>query len=218
MSTLGITTFLRINQEMVDILLPHLVAVIPYKELHCHWLFNIDNTNTKLIDWLMAQSGESIGIGSVNTTTLSLEEAANPKYAVVGISYSTLTTEMLTKIVSRTNSRMTDVHDFKYLNYAVKTRNPLLMWCRERKQYYYESQNPMYDKFKTKTSLSELEQKFISSLAGHDFFYEYSDSLNVYKAGKRREAELKEAGVKMGLTHNQVDVLYNAEYKRLAKR
>lgn len=218
MSTLGINTFLRIDQQIMDDVLPHLVAVIPYNELHCHWLFSIDNSNAKLANWLMAQSGEAIGLGSVNEETMELQDVANPKYVVVGISYSTLTVDMLTRLAMRVNTRMTDVDAFKYLSNAVKTRNPLIMWNRERKQYYYESENPVYAKFKTVSNLTELELQFVESLTGHDFFYEYSDSLNVYKAGKQREAFLKENGVKMGLSQTRVEILYNAEYKRLVNR
>lgn len=218
MSTLGITTFLRIDQQIMDDVLPHLVAVIPHNELHCHWLFILKNLNTELGNWLMAQSDEAIGLGSINEETMELQNVANPKYVVVGISYSTLTADMLTKLAMRVNTRMTDVHAFKYLNYAVKTRNPLIMWNRERKQYYYESENPVYAKFKTVSNLTELELQFVESLAGHDFFYEYSDSLTAYKAGKHREANLKAAGVAMGLSQNRVEILYNAEYKRLTNR
>lgn len=67
------------------------------------------------------------------------------------------------------------------------------------------------------TDTTELEKKFVESLTGHDFWYEYSDSSSVYHAGRNRHEALIQEGVNTGLTRKRCEELYSQTYQSKSK-
>ena len=219
-----IKTFIRLDTELLKMFGP-LVNTTVVAKGHCivATLKHTANDRADVLAWLAAQPNDCYAHVEVPTRGGSRIE--------IGFSLSKLEYGELVKM---TNSRNFSIIQHSRSVYTgmklTPTGNPLLSTA-EGSDYLYliphedapieevAAQLPVEIPPETMaivTKLSATEQEFIDSLKGHDFFYAYSDSLSVFKAGKADEDRLIAAGVAMGLSETRVQHLYRAEYKRLA--
>lgn len=218
MSKLKISSFLRVDDNMLEIVLPHVAFAYPHKGHRAIWAIPIDVKSPGLIAWLNAQDVDSFAGGfyiPMDNGTL-IPAATTATHIGLGVSYSQLDINQIKRIAVKSAMRIIDTADFQYVEHAVATDNPLLRLNMARRMYYYETNKTAIKPNARKhihSKLSRREAEFIDSLTGHDFFYEYSDSIEVYRSGKRHEEILKEAGIKMGLTHERVNELYKLAYR-----
>lgn len=216
MNKLNIQTFVRVDQDMVDKLLPRVHFALPYKEHWALWIIAIDCPCPDVFKWMSHQDASVyVPVDYCPDGTLS-NGSPESRYIAIGVSYSTCDLDLLKLLASRPSLSIKSCAGFEYVENLVRTKNPLLRLSVSRKVYYFESGVTALRADAKKHihhRLSPKEAEFINSLAGHDFFYEYSDALNVYRNGKRREEELKAAGVALGLRQDRVDELYALAYR-----
>lgn len=218
MSKLKISSFLRIDDTMLEVVLPHVQFSYPHNGHRAIWAIPITVNSPGLVAWLNAQDVDCYAGGvylPMDDGTL-VPASREATHIGLGVSYSKLTIDQIKRIANRPSMRITSTAEFKYVAHAVKTDNPLLRMNPARRMYYYETHTPALKADARKhihEKLAPKEAQFIESLHDHDFFYEYSDSINVYRNGKRHEEELKAAGVALGLTHERVNELYNLAYR-----
>ena len=225
---LDIKTFLRADDEMLDLLLPQVTTGYHFKEHWAVWLIPTNVVSNEVKAWMEHQPADSFAtcryIGFVDgLKACNIDETAYTTYLAIGVSLSMLTRDQIQRLIRSKGSLSIIEANIEIGDYT-STKNPNL--------FTQGSAGFMYTpRFKSLTaaladaiaplvdeSKLALNQKFLDSLEGHDFWYDYSDSLSVYKAGKARAEDLKRAGRELGLTGAEVEQLYNQKYKELMKR
>lgn len=222
---LDIKTFIRADDAMLDLLLPQVTTGYHFKDHWAIWLIPTNKVTTEVKEWLGYQPANSYDtcryIGFVDgLKSCNADETTYATYLAVGVSLSMLTRDQIQRLIRSKGSLSIVEADVTLPGYDA-TKNPNLftqgskgfMYTSRRKVEYVKIEVPPPDESKM-----ALAQKFLDSLEGHDFWYDYSDSLSVYKAGKARADDLKRAGRELGLTAVEVENLYNQKYKELMKR
>ena len=227
-NNIGIKSYIRLDQAMIDLFLPA-KPVGYYADGHWqHWVFYNHDVNEEIKVWLDAHP-ESwthirlLGVGN--------ECVPDPKgaYVAIGISLSEITPKQIrTLLDSRSPFSLVSV-SLDMPGYT-PTKNPNI-YTREDKDFLYvargiglEQELPLDLSTVGDVPSDHLfdlrakEQEFKDSLDGHDFWYDYSDSASVWKAGEARTKDLKQAGMDMGLSRATVDRLYLEKYNELMKR
>ena len=221
---IDVKTFLRADDAMLDLLLPHVSCGYPVKGHWAVWLIPTNKVPDEVKTWLQHQPVDAYDtcryIGFVDG--LKSCEVNDPTYTThlaIGVSLSTLDREQIQRLIRGKGLLSIVEADVSRPGYDV-TKNPNLFTQGSTGFLYTSRYQPMQRVITETVSDSnlDLEQKFLDSLEGHDFWYEYSDSLSVYKAGKAREEEIKRAGVEMGLANSEVERLYKQKYQELMKR
>lgn len=222
---LDIKTFIRADDAMLDLLLPQVTTGYHFKEHWAVWLIPTNIVNNEVKAWMEHQPADSFAtcryIGFVDgLKACSIDETSYTTYLAIGVSLSMLTRDQIQRLIRSKGSLSIVEADVTLPGYDA-TKNPNLftqgskgfMYTSRRKVEYVKIEVPPPDESKL-----ALAQKFLDSLEGHDFWYDYSDSLSVYKVGKARADDLKRAGRELGLTGAEVDRLYNQKYAELMKR
>lgn len=221
---LDIKTFLRADDEMLDLLLPQVTTGYHFKGHWAVWLIPTNVVNNEVKAWMEHQPADSFAtcryIGFVDgLKACNIDETTYTTYLAIGVSLSMLTRDQIQRLIRSKGSLSIVEADVTLPGYDA-TKNPNLFTQGSTGFLYTSRYQPMQRVITETVSDSnlDLEQKFLDSLEGHDFWYEYSDSLSVYKAGKAREEEIKRAGVEMGLANSEVERLYKQKYQELMKR
>lgn len=220
---IDVKTFLRADNAMLDLLLPHVSCGYPVKGHWAVWLIPTNKVPDEVKTWLQHQPIDAYDtcryIGFVDG--LKSCEVTDPVYTThlaIGVSLSALDREQIQRLIRGKGSLSIVEADVSLPGYDV-TKNPNL-FTQGTTGFLY---TPRYKSTQTAVTETEsesklvLKQKFIDSLKGHDFFYEYSGSLSVYRAGKAHEEKLKLEGCAMGLSKPEVDRLYAQAYKARLK-
>ena len=221
---INVKTFLRADDAMMDLLLPHVSCGYPVKGHWAVWLIPTNKVPDEVKTWLQHQPVDAYDtcryIGFVDG--LKSCEVNDPTYTThlaIGVSLSTLDREQIQRLIRGKGSLSIVEADVSRPGFDV-TKNPNL-FTQGSTGFLYTSRYKSAQTAVTETESESklvLKQKFIDSLKGHDFWYDFSDSLSVYKAGKARAEDLKRAGRELGLTGAEVEQLYNQKYKELMKR
>lgn len=235
---INIKAFIRLDQTMLDLLLPT-VTVGKVAENHwVYWLVPNKNLTPELKEWLSAQPGDCHAKVSFTAHFTHLYKDENGYYTAIGISLSQVTPSQIRSILDTRKPLGLITTSFLQNNLEDGTLTPTVnehIFLTKKGDYLYVKSDiglpalpldlsveppasPSSSPYPSSRPDPELAAKFEDLLEGHDFFYEYSDSLSVYKAGKRHEEELKRAGVELGLSTKHVDELYKAKYQSLMKR
>lgn len=220
-NNIGIKTFVRVDQAMIDLLLPEVITGHQVEDHWGFWVFNAKTISPKIKEWLACQPSDSWAV--VRFTSAYQRLIADPEGTriAVGVSLSQVTPEQIRQMLdSRKPISIIEV-ETGLLRYTV-TKNPNI-YTADRDFFYVPRfvgqglPEPIKPSVSMRSSNTELEQKFKDSLNGHDFWYDYSDSLSVWRAGEARTKDLKDAGIAMGLSRSDVDRLYDEKYKELTK-
>ena len=221
---INVKTFLRADDAMLDLLLPHVSGGYPVKGHWAVWLIPTNKVPEEIKTWLQHQPADAYDtcryIGFIEgLKSCSVNEIGYVTYLAIGVSLSALNREQIQRLIRTKGSLSVIEANVTLPGYDV-TKNPNLFTQGSTGFLYTSRYQPMQRVITETVSDSnlDLEQKFLDSLEGHDFWYDYSDSLSVYKAGKARAEDLKRAGCEMGLTGAEVERLYNQKYKELMKR
>lgn len=222
-NNIRIKTFIRLDQQMIDLLLP---KVTVGHHLEKHWMFwtiPVREVTGVLETWLKSQPEDSWARVSYADMFSQLMLDKNGDRIAIGISLSEITPEQIRTLIDsrKAMSFITCTIDERF----IATKNPYI-FTDPRKDggisYMYVQNGiglpqplPPFESSPLFAPSAELEKKFKDSLEGHDFWYDYSDSLSVWKAGEARTKELKDGGVAMGLSRSDVDRLYREKYKEL---
>lgn len=216
----SIKTYLRLDDMMMSTVLPATTAGYHAKD---HWLvWTIPNYNMtpEIEAWLANQpASASAKIRFIGLYNGMVEDAVGGTHTAIGVSLSSASNEMLYKLY-RSKKPMSLIH--AYTTEDLKpTKHPLLFTdCRRPDFLYYKLiPKPIDSLITPRNDVVDpvLVEKFKDSLKGHDFWYSYSDSSSVYRAGEARTKRLIDAGVEMGLTKEQADKLYKEVYTELSK-
>ena len=216
---LDIKTFLRADDAMLDLLLPHVTAGYHFKDHWAIWMIPTENVTDETKEWLSYQPAKSFDtcryIGFIEgIKSCSVNEIGYVTYLAIGVSLSALNREQIQRLIRTKGSLSVIEADVTLPGYDV-TKNPNLFTQGSTGFLYTSRYKAELTLAPKEESSSDLAKKFLDSLEGHDFWYDYSDSLSVYKAGKARAEALKRAGCEMGLTGDEVERLYNQKYKEL---
>lgn len=215
-NTSNIKTFIRLDTQLLDLMLKHINTAVVVGD---HWIIaTLKYTATNAADvqaWLAAQPADCHGM-------------TQPQYGrdriIVGFSLSKLGYDDLYRLAKTNTCKIMKhrTHQYNLKSYK-PTANPFLL-LNESETYFYmvKRHEPEVIQLPVEipedipsTNLLPVEKQFMDSLEGHDFWYSYSDSLSVYKAGEHRREILICNGVKLGLTQRRVVELYNLKYKQL---
>lgn len=219
---LDIKTFIRADDAMLDLLLPQVTTGYHFKDHWAIWLIPTNKVTTEVKEWLGYQPANSYDtcryIGFVDgLKSCNADETTYATYLAVGVSLSMLTRDQIQRLI-RSKGSLSIVEANIEIGDYTSTKNPNL-FTQGSAGFMY---TPRFKSLPVAPVADEsklaLNQKFLDSLEGHDFWYDYSDSLSVYKAGKARADDLKRAGRELGLTAVEVENLYNQKYKELMKR
>jgi hypothetical protein len=225
-NNIGIKTFVRLDQAMIDLLIPH-VSVGYHVEKHWAFWVLTPHISEEVETWLSLQPEDSYTRVSYTSTFRQLLCDPKSSRIAIGISLSEVTGKQIHQLLS-SRKPLSFVSTGLDLSDYIPTKNPLI-YNEASQEFFYVSRNigadatavtptPIPQFPTTPPTNPELAQKFIDSLAGHDFFYDYSDSLAVYKSGKAAEKRLKDEGVAMGISRTEVERLYTEKYKSYLKR
>lgn len=135
------------------------------------------------------------------------------RYVFVGISLKEISGKQY-GMLNKRNPNVFAAGMFNGINpLAIKTNNPnLYIWGGN-----YVWAEPLKSEVLPSGELLDLhntqELEFVKSLEGFDFWYSYSDSLSVYRAGEARQKEIIEKGVGLGLTKKRAEELYTLVYQ-----
>jgi hypothetical protein len=219
---INVKTFLRADDAMLNLLLPHVSCGYPVKGHWAVWLIPTNKVPDEVKTWLQHQPVDVYDtcryIGFVDG--LKSCEVNDPTYTThlaIGVSLSALDREQIQRLIRGKGSLSIVEADVSRPGFDV-TKNPNLFTQGSTGFLYTSRYKAELTLAPKEESSSDLAKKFLDSLEGHDFWYDYSDSLSVYKAGKARAEALKRAGCEMGLTGAEVERLYNQKYKELMKR
>lgn len=220
MYSVNIKTFLRADKDMLDVLLPHVSLGFHYKDHWMLWMIPTYKVTTDVGEWLKVQpstSWETCKVIGVNAGVVTATPSDRYTYLTIGVSLSMLDQEQIRRIHDTGDQFSLVEADVTFGNY-LPTKNPSLFTLPGKDFLYiprcHKAAMPVEMQVdESAIRHAEIEQKFIDSLVGHDFFYEYSDSLSVYRAGKAHEEKLKLEGCAMGLSKSDVDRLYAQAYK-----
>lgn len=227
-NNIGIKAYIRLDQTMIDLFLPAKPVGYCADGHWQHWVFYNHNVNEEMWVWLNnhPESWTHIRLLGVDNQYVPDPKGA---YVAIGISLSEITpTQIRTLLDSRSPFSLVSV-SLDMPGYT-PTKNPNI-YTREGTDFLYVERGiGLEPKLPLDLStvgdvpsdhlfdLRATEQKFKESLDGHDFWYDYSDSAAVWKAGEARAKELKQAGMDMGLSRATVDRLYLEKYNELMKR
>lgn len=223
-NNIRIKCFIRLDQTMMDLLLP---KVIVGHHVEKHWMFwtiPVRELTGEVAQWLEAQPKDSWARVSYTNMFEQLMLNEQGDRIAIGISLSDISPEQIRMLIDsrKAMSIITCSIDESYS----RTKNPHIYTDPLKNgmtTYMYvkkgtglpETAKPIIPVYRAP---QDLVEKFMASLEGHDFFYEYSDSLSVWKAGKADEQRLKAEGVAMGIPEDEVNRLYDKKYKELTKR
>ena len=140
---------------------------------------------------------------------------------MIGVSLSQLDFSQLEYLGRSKIIRVISPINRNYANAVANPSQPLLAVVPNSGIFYLETK--AFDKKmeelaaarKSSDQLNATELAFMESLNGHDFWYGYSDSISVYRAGEARTKDLLDAGVESGLTLARAKELYTKKYKEL---
>lgn len=235
---INIKSFIRLDQTMLDLLLPTVKIGMVAENHWVYWLVPNKNLTPELKEWLSAQPDDCHAKVSLTSRFTQLCKDEKGRYTAIGISLSQATPSQIRSILDKRKPVGLITSSFIQHNLEDGTLTPTVnehIFLNKKGDYLYVKTDigkptlPVDLSVEPPASTSslpypssrpdpEMAEKFESLLEGHDFFYEYSDSLSVYKAGKRHEEELKSAGLALGLSRKHVDEIYNAKYQSLMKR
>lgn len=219
----GIKTFVRLDENVMDVLFPHVTLTKHVKDHWVYWMLPTEKVTPQIKDWLDHQGA------SAWTTTKFIgvdflvqhnEPTDAYTYLTIGISLSGVTEQQVARMLNDRRSFSIVPCDLAFGDFN-ETKSPLLFTKGDANFLYAQRiVKPIEELIAhlRRPPNLELEKKFLDSLEGHDFWYDYSDSLSAYKAGKARAEDLKRAGRELGLTGAEVEQLYNQKYKELMKR
>ena len=143
---------------------------------------------------------------------------------MIGVSLSKLDFSQLEYLGRSKIIRVISPINRNYANAVANPSQPLLAVVPNSGIFYLETK--AFDKKmeelaaarKSPEQLNATELAFMESLNGHDFWYGYSDSISVYRAGEARAKDLLDAGVESGLTLARAKELYTKKYKELTPK
>lgn len=177
--------FLRVNRTMARSLVDRIVKVTQpaqvegMKTHHCVWTLTYDAT---LVSFLRCQDPESFQVSPCG------------KFANVGVSLSAMTMDVAAILAERpditrvvTHTRHQQVHMIQNDKFGY---SPWIGWC------------PLVAPV---SSISPAEQQFRDLAGKTDLYYQYSDSIAVWRAGEARHKALMEEGKALGLSRDQMD-------------
>lgn len=235
---INIKSFIRLDQTMLDLLLPTVTIGMVVKNHWVYWLIPNKNLTLEHKEWLSAQPDDCHAKVSFFANLTHLCKDENGRYTAIGISLSQVTPSQIRQILDTRKGLGLITSSFIQHNLEDGKFTPSVnehIFLTKKGDYLYVKTgigkptlpldlsveppaSPSSSPYPSSRPDPELAAKFEDLLKGHDFFYEYSDSLSVYKAGKRHEEELKSAGLALGLSRTHVDEIYNAKYQSLMKR
>lgn len=208
----SIRTYIRLNAELIELLKANIVTsiVIEGKWLQlgmCHDTY----LDQRIMTWLEAQSPSAYYRGADDRI-------------MIGVSLSQLDFSQLEYLGRSKIIRVISPINRNYANAVANPSQPLLAVVPNSGIFYLETK--AFDKKmeelaaarKSSDQLNATELAFMESLNGHDFWYGYSDSISVYRAGEVRAKDLLDAGVESGLTLARAKELYTKKYKELTPK
>lgn len=218
----GIKTFVRLDENVMDVLFSHVTLTQHVKDHWVYWMLPTEKVTPQIKDWLDLQ-GETAWattkfIGFIDGIK-RCEPTDGYTYLTIGISLSTVTEQQIAQMLSDRRSFGIVPCDLAYGDFN-ETKSPLLFTKGDANFLYAQRiVKPIEELIAHLRPVPkpELEKKFLDSLNGHDFWYDYSDSLSVWKRGDAEMKRLKAEGIEMGLSKSDVERLYIQKYKELTK-
>ena len=208
----SIRTYIRLNAELIELLKANIVTsiVIEGKWLQLGMSYDTYRDH-RIMSWLEVQDPTAYYRGADDRI-------------MIGVSLSQLDFSQLEYLGRSKIIRVISPINRNYADAVPNPSQPLLAVVPNSGIFYLETK--AFDKKmealaavrKSPEQLNATELAFMESLKGHDFFYAYSDSLSVFKAGEARSKALIDAGVESGLTLERANELYAMKYKKLAGR
>lgn len=219
----NIKTFLRVDDSMLETLLPLVNLGYHYKDHWVVWMIAADKVTPEVEEWLRHQPDDAHDIcrhiGFIDgIKSCPVDEVGYITYLTIGVSLSAVDRDQIYRM--KQHGRLSIIEADTTRPGFDATKNPHL-FTQASMGFVYTPRfaKPLADFVLVDKKVNpELEEKFLASLDGHDFYYDYSDSLSVWKRGEAATKRLKDAGIEMGLSKADVDRLYLLKCKELTKR
>ena len=208
----SIRTYIRLNAELIELLKANIVTSIVIEGKWLQLGMRHDTyLDQRIMTWLEAQSPSAYYRGADDRI-------------MIGVSLSQLDFSQLEYLGRSKIIRAISPINRNYANAVANPSQPLLAVVPNSGIFYLETK--AFDKKmeelaaarKSPDQLNATELAFMESLNGHDFWYDYSDSISVYRAGEARTKDLLDAGVESGLTLARAKELYTKKYKELTPK
>lgn len=219
----GIKTFVRLDENVMDVLFPHVTLTKHVKDHWVYWMLPTEKVTPQIKDWLDHQGA------SAWTTTKFIgvdflvqhnEPTDAYTYLTIGISLSGVTEQQVARMLNDRRSFSIVPCDLAFGDFN-ETKPPLLFTKGDANFLYAQRiVKPIEELIAhlRRPPNLELEKKFLDSLIGHDFWTDYSDSPSVRRRGDAEMNRLKAEGIEMGLSKADVDRLYTQKANELSKR
>ncbi len=219
----GIKTFVRLDENVMDVLFPHVTLTKHVKDHWVYWMLPTEKVTPQIKDWLDHQGA------SAWTTTKFIgvdflvqhnEPTDAYTYLTIGISLSGVTEQQVARMLNDRRSFSIVPCDLAFGDFN-ETKSPLLFTKGDANFLYAQRiVKPIEELIAhlRRPPNLELEKKFLDSLIGHDFWTDYSDSPSVRRRGDAEMNRLKAEGIEMGLSKADVDRLYTQKANELSKR
>lgn len=219
----GIKTFVRLDENVMDVLFPHVTLTKHVKDHWVYWMLPTEKVTPQIKDWLDHQGA------SAWTTTKFIgvdflvqhnEPTDAYTYLTIGISLSGVTEQQVARMLNDRRSFSIVPCDLAFGDFN-ETKSPLLFTKGDANFLYAQRiVKPIEELIAhlRRPPNLELEKKFLDSLIGHDFWTDYSDSPSVRRRGDAEMNRLKAEGIGMGLSKADVDRLYTQKANELSKR
>lgn len=199
-----IQTYYRLNTDMAE-----LIATNPWVAIgHMHGhRFQVAMDATKEA-MAFAEANADAYVMELNYAELSGDESmswmSKSRYVLFGVSLKEATYEDF-KILTKNHAfTILDLHKDILEDVRHKTANPNIF----KLTALYVWHDP-----KTRLGLTKEEQDWIDMWKGVDIYYQYSDSLSVYKAGKAACEHIFSEGKKLGIPRKRMDELFQKYVK-----
>ena len=219
----GIKTFVRLDENVMDVLFPHVTLTKHVKDHWVYWMLPTEKVTPQIKDWLDHQGA------SAWTTTKFIgvdflvqhnEPTDAYTYLTIGISLSGVTEQQVARMLNDRRSFSIVPCDLAFGDFN-ETKSPLLFTKGDANFLYAQRiVKPIEELIAhlRRPPNLELEKKFLDSLIGHDFWTDYSDIPSVRRRGDAEMNRLKAEGIEMGLSKADVDRLYTQKANELSKR
>ena len=219
----GIKTFVRLDENVMDVLFPHVTLTKHVKDHWVYWMLPTEKVTPQIKDWLDHQGASAwtttkfIG---VDFLVHCVEPTDAYTYLTIGISLSGVTEQQVARMLNDRRSFSIVPCDLAFGDFN-ETKSPLLFTKGDANFLYAQRiVKPIEELIAhlRRPPNLELEKKFLDSLIGHDFWTDYSDSPSVRRRGDAEMNRLKAEGIEMGLSKADVDRLYTQKANELSKR
>ncbi len=200
-----IQTYYRLNTDMAKLIISDPRASIGH--MHGHRFQVAMEATPDALAFVAANDGALVM--ELTYSELSGEPSmawatAKTKYVLFGVSLKEAIYEDFKILTENPTFTILDLHKDVLNDERRKTANPNIFKIIS----IYAWHDP-----KTRLGLTKEEQDWIDMWKGVDIYYQYSDSLSVYKAGKAACEHIFSEGKKLGIPRKRMDELFQKYVK-----